>query len=111
MPLGDQRGAAQHVALLAEGVGRNCNLPGQLCPAQVALLAEGVGRNLYRIHWPLTLCWVALLAEGVGRNRQPYQPFQQPAQVALLAEGVGRNPNIVSLADKVFSRPPRGGRG
>ena len=35
----------QTVALLAEGVGRNADLPGLAGFGQVALLAEGVGRN------------------------------------------------------------------
>ena len=56
------------VALLAEGVDRNC-VPGQESRqgGRVALLAEGVDRNS---HWEEELYQkkVALLAEGVDRN-------------------------------------------
>ena len=78
------------VALLAEGVDRNRDVPAQhpqaawspssrrawieiTCssvrslPHQVALLAEGVDRNLYRSR-RFTISQVALLAEGVDRN-------------------------------------------
>ena len=57
------------VALLAEGVDRNCSRLRLLSiHSGVALLAEGVDRNLL---WPTSIfnCPVALLAEGVDRNR------------------------------------------
>ena len=56
------------VALLAEGVDRNCILLRFLCFRPVALLAEGVDRNFKLHHIDLRCCDVALLAEGVDRN-------------------------------------------
>ena len=77
--------------------------------AYVALLAEGVGRNC-PMRFSQCSQSVALLAEGVGRNRD--ENLQQPVvQVALLAEGVGRNQNYGLVASAVEGRPPRGGRG
>ena len=82
------------VALLAEGVDRNCPWCGKRQPETVALLAEGVDRNkdssdlaaksakspsLRRAWIEIGQCshgpgagWVALLAEGVDRNAQSY---------------------------------------
>ena len=78
------------VALLAEGVGRNCtSKANNRKPGAVALLAEGVGRNTHA-HCIITYAAVALLAEGVGRNLQIVSHLLD-GQVALLAEGVGRN--------------------
>ena len=55
----------------------------------VALLAEGVDRNcLAQLH--CSLCHVALLAEGVDRNTFSLLP-RSHEEVALLAEGVDRN--------------------
>ena len=80
------------------------------CPkVLVALLAEGVDRNCER----LTDGGddeVALLAEGVDRN------FADPAiraayLVALLAEGVDRNRSGFCGMLCRARRPPRGGRG
>ena len=77
-----------HVALLAEGVGRNCDLPGQLCPAQhVALLAEGVGRNgQFR----------------PGTDYQPESPSSRRAWVEIW---------FIVVQPFAPGRPPRGGRG
>ena len=65
-------GLLLHVALLAEGVGRNqpSGVP-VVVPNGVALLAEGVGRNHTDTRRGGRLVGVALLAEGVGRNLQP----------------------------------------
>ena len=57
----------------------------------VALLTEGVGRNCMRVLSSST-SMVALLTEGVGRNAAPAAALDTPA-VALLTEGVGRNNN------------------
>ena len=57
------------VALLAEGVDRNTQLPqAEKYLARVALLAEGVDRNCAGAEKGRCYC-VALLAEGVDRNR------------------------------------------
>ena len=59
----------REVALLAEGVDRNCRV--RLCPMcqwRVALLAEGVDRNTNCLVDKDALDQVALLAEGVDRN-------------------------------------------
>ena len=62
---------------------------GTFLSLHVALLAEGVGRNWMETpFFPMTC--VALLAEGVGRNRMK-SPLSASVSVALLAEGVGRN--------------------
>ena len=75
----------------------------------VALLAEGVDRNCATLGlFPATA--VALLAEGVDRN--DFANFELLALgVALLAEGVDRNPEIKSRPILIIWRPPRGGRG
>ena len=100
------------VALLAEGVDRNCQRKRRFYPRYVALLAEGVDRNYNSLHampnkykspssrraWiEITLkprsprkCLVALLAEGVDRNISSTVLSYQ-SEVALLAEGVDRN--------------------
>ena len=76
-----------YVALLAEGVDRNCTSCSALTGSCVALLAEGVDRN----------------TAAVDDNTVTY--------VALLAEGVDRNIDNVLGADYITRRPPRGGRG
>ena len=79
---------AEAVALLAEGVDRNCRFEcGQMSPA------------------------VALLAEGVDRNCRNQNRESKMSRVALLAEGVDRNISAAMTIDKEISRPPRGGRG
>ena len=55
------------VALLAEGVDRNCTSCSALTGSCVALLAEGVDRNTAAVD-DNTVTYVALLAEGVDRN-------------------------------------------
>ena len=104
----------QRVALLAEGVGRNCWSPRSgvaVTPSpssrrawveifiprpiglllHVALLAEGVGRNQPSGVPVVVPNGVALLAEGVGRNHTDTRRGGRLVGVALLAEGVGRN--------------------
>ena len=76
------------VALLAEGVGRNADLPNLAPVPQVALLTEGVGRN---------------------HGRTGYRALRS---VALLTEGVGRNKACLAAAkSRTKRRPPHGGRG
>ena len=79
------------VALLAEGVDRNCAKQyRQPCEQPVALLAEGVDRNLDEMVEPLQKevspssrrAWIEILAAA----RPP-----TGGVVALLAEGVDRN--------------------
>ena len=99
------------VALLAEGVGRNCNFILTLYKLYVALLAEGVGRNQQvggKRPAPLKSpssrrAWVEILAGHSARY------LDEP--VALLAEGVGRNQATERRAALKMRRPPRGGRG
>ena len=55
------------VALLAEGVDRNCQLSSTYSERFVALLAEGVDRN-FSVSVVFSDRMVALLAEGVDRN-------------------------------------------
>ena len=57
---------------------------------RVALLAEGVDRNCLMIASTRRSTVVALLAEGVDRNPPQLRSAAQPL-VALLAEGVDRN--------------------
>ena len=57
----------------------------------VALLAEGVDRNCRRSKRQAAWPQVALLAEGVDRNDQARQYCEAKGEVALLAEGVDRN--------------------
>ena len=111
-----QRWSAAHrqsVALLAEGVDRNCKSlslmprsmpspssrrawieirapPTQTAPRWVALLAEGVDRNDFT-STASTVPSVALLAEGVDRNTMSCSKLSGKPKVALLAEGVDRN--------------------
>ena len=77
----------------------------------VALLAEGVDRNCFPSSRPSSaFLMVALLAEGVDRNStQILSP--QLKTVALLAEGVDRNCVVVTVVPTIQRRPPRGGRG
>ena len=49
--------------------------PGLLVAAAVALLAEGVDRNCKRFYLCLTRILVALLAEGVDRNISRNEQF------------------------------------
>ena len=101
------------VALLAEGVDRNCCSKRPLKVLAVALLAEGVDRNDIIVPLVFNLdgspssrrAWieissfrsccrctdVALLAEGVDRNSSFRRHPAPSMQVALLAEGVDRN--------------------
>ena len=76
----------------------------------VALLAEGVDRNceLLRV---VRVGEVALLAEGVDRNDFDTLVEELDATVALLAEGVDRNILEMSGTSTGSCRPPRGGRG
>ena len=122
------------VALLAEGVDRNSILvSSRRLWMSVALLAEGVDRNSTKKSMHRATRQVALLAEGVDRNhhlRQLSDPFpESPSSrrawieilclltlteevfVALLAEGVDRNQKPLDKIEKVWCRPPRGGRG
>ena len=73
MTMTGESGVNVDVALLAEGVDRNCMLCSRRLLLDVALLAEGVDRNSGR---PLMHCtsYVALLAEGVDRNPTITQP-------------------------------------
>ena len=126
--------SSRPVALLAEGVGRNCPWCCRpLTDAAVALLAEGVGRNGYGAAQRAIDRAVALLAEGVGRNAADtstlgalsLSPSSRRAwveiskadecrarlEVALLAEGVGRNLSALYSSESLICRPPRGGRG
>ena len=101
---------------------------------RVALLAEGVDRNCFFDSFDNVVGVVALLAEGVDRNMiisirkdaTDWSPSSRRAwiemcwsgdkttknTVALLAEGVDRN---YALNDVLYrynwGRPPRGGRG
>ena len=77
----------------------------------VALLAEGVDRNKVYIYETMDGGRVALLAEGVDRNKLPVSVDVHDLYVALLAEGVDRNYPPIVGKDRLFGRPPRGGRG
>ena len=123
---------ARRVALLAEGVDRNISWNRSDTWNSVALLAEGVDRNSQRKRghyekvwspssrrawieigrwcWGSAVLHVALLAEGVDRNIV-HRYKARSGHVALLAEGVDRNRNGLAPMTRVFSRPPRGGRG
>ena len=103
----------KHVALLAEGVDRNCTAASLMMVSAVALLAEGVDRNSAPLWLSTAALTVALLAEGVDRNSfkamveadRRRSPSSRRAwieirkniirrlrtSVALLAEGVDRN--------------------
>ena len=79
-------------------------------PAHVALLAEGVGRNgLYTTATPYGP--VALLAEGVGRNL----PTTREGEIADLSPSSRRAWVEIPLTLGSWAtgscRPPRGGRG
>ena len=79
------------VALLTEGVDRNCIYTGYLGgEAQVALLTEGVDRNSPGLQTYCTFR-VALLTEGVDRNSPEGLAGIKDLIVALLTEGVDRN--------------------
>ena len=121
------------VALLAEGVDRNCRaMPCALSPL-VALLAEGVDRNsavasfavvdsrspslrrawieIQGLQAPCRRCCVALLAEGVDRN----------VGLPLLGDVAGASPSLRRAWIEILclrlrrslrpGRPPCGGRG
>ena len=99
------------VALLAEGVDRNCRIPAYQREPCVALLAEGVDRNDTDPQQYITGGQVALLAEGVDRNTSE----------AMSGTARARSPSsrrawieismlVIRLLDK-GGRPPRGGRG
>ena len=75
----------------------------------VALLAEGVDRNCAILALQ-ALKGVALLAEGVDRNWMLEHRIQK-REVALLAEGVDRNSSLMLMVAYCAGRPPRGGRG
>ena len=78
---------------------------------RVALLAEGVDRNCWASIRALVVQEVALLAEGVDRNKS-VSVDQSYFVVALLAEGVDRNGSRrYSVHRYTAGRPPRGGRG
>ena len=87
MEVGQDKVVAVPVALLAEGVDRNCKVKDIGMMLNVALLAEGVDRN-----------FCAKAARGRSR-------------VALLAEGVDRNLSEQVYQELPCGRPPRGGRG
>ena len=100
------------VALLAEGVDRNCDL----CSVEAANHSSPSSRRawieiqtLHSLH--RSPCTVALLAEGVDRNLFSNSMGTCSSRVALLAEGVDRNgPGYLSFGN-YEGRPPRGGRG
>ena len=120
------------VALLAEGMDRNCENRECRFVLWVALLAEGVDRNLLCTGRGCAPCpspssrraWieietigmleaiasVALLAEGADRNTTP-EASRPGRKVALLAEGVDRNDKGYKVAADADRRPPHGGRG
>ena len=77
----------------------------------VALLAEGVDRNCAYRDMRYMEKPVALLAEGVDRNQLPRIPRSENSGVALLAEGVDRNNGKWHFTRGMARRPPRGGRG
>ena len=76
----------------------------------VALLAEGVDRNVEIPDEIESEIYVALLAEGVDRNVLS-DAVQAYIGVALLAEGVDRNRYCWKRNGLFGGRPPRGGRG
>ena len=76
----------------------------------VALLAEGVDRNCCMM-MPRNSSAVALLAEGVDRNCRRFVHNAAKSVVALLAEGVDRNRKYKQTVNGKTGRPPRGGRG
>ena len=99
------------VALLAEGVDRNCTFPGPTkAPCGVALLAEGVDRNrhtgdaIVKMSWSPSSrrAWIEIIFAGAAAGRY---------LVALLAEGVDRNWCSSFSMAACRGRPPRGGRG
>ena len=121
------------VALLAEGVDRNCIKDNRRAVEAVALLAEGVDRNrplaqgshADRVSPSSRRAWIEIAPATAPLSRGP---------VALLAEGVDRNPSISRMTSAYAqspssrrawieidssarkrpcerSRPPRGGRG
>ena len=76
------------VALLAEGVDRNIEVPRSCCVTVVALLAEGVDRNLVK----------ARVLEDDNRS-----PSSRRAWIEISSSPV--------VSPFWISRPPRGGRG
>ena len=80
------------VALLAEGVDRNCPMASTRHRKLVALLAEGVDRNTFTSEGYAPGAWrVALLAEGVDRNKSfsifvmelPWSPSSRRAWIEI----------------------------
>ena len=121
------------VALLAEGVDRNCNFLQIRLEAAQSPSSRRAWIEIFKSFSIFRFAFVALLAEGVDRNlRHELDNWQK--QVALLAEGVDRN-SICARSVRVaasspssrrawiemdtfsagklakLSRPPRGGRG
>ena len=99
------------VALLAEGVDRNCTSVVASCQTGASPSSR---RAWIEIFWALTLARrpsVALLAEGVDRNLPMAAVLMALSAVALLAEGVDRNRFTSMKCYRVTRRPPRGGRG
>ena len=80
----------KHVALLAEGVDRNCAVGGDLQPIRLSPSSQRAWIEIDAGSTSTTVSKVALLAEGVDRNNQPAGVNPDQA-VALLAEGVDRN--------------------
>ena len=103
-------GHAVGVALLAEGVDRNIEVPRGCC---VTVASPSSRRAWIEISPAIVgriAAQVALLAEGVDRNVLALG-FAGCCRVALLAEGVDRNIFWVHPCFHLYGRPPRGGRG
>ena len=98
------------VALLAEGVDRNCPACLAKRSAEVALLAEGVDRNIQKNEIG-KISVRSLSSRRAWIEMQPRLWPPEPKLVALLAEGVDRNsrPDVGPLRE--YGRSPRGGRG
>ena len=99
------------VALLAEGVDRNCFSSGffRHClrsPSSRRAWIEMLAASRYDAK-----NLVALLAEGVDRNQLIQPMHKHVVLVALLAEGVDRNLKETVNLNDLRCRPPRGGRG
>ena len=99
------------VALLAEGVDRNNQVPNlEITRSRVALLAEGVDRN--KVPW--YLCFSASRSPSSRRawiEIACWSIVWSSLSVALLAEGVDRNMQLRGVVGEFDGRPPRGGRG
>ena len=110
IPSGPLSGTWAAVALLAEGVDRNCAVSADIA---LSVWSPSSRRAWIEIHFQVGgayfLC-VALLAEGVDRNVDISHLLDDHV-VALLAEGVDRNALIPAHVDVSVGRPPRGGRG